>query len=370
MGEREAGRSLWTPGRIAVAALIVAAAAWLVFRGSALVASFFHRIADILVTVVLAVLMAYVAWPIVEGLEALMGWAPPRVRRVVASLVAVVSLVIIVLAVAVYTAASLVEEMGRFAGMIRDWLPRLPDALNQLGDKYGAYLPPEVLQVIRDKALELGTEFIAWQGQLFKGIVVRGAAFLEAFLVPVLAFYFLSDAERLTEGVLAMVPEHRRQRLRRLGRELNRLLHDYVRCQVLLCVCTGLLTAGLLYVAGVRVYISLGLIAGAGWAVPIVGPVVAGVAIGAMTLAQAGWRAMLIVLLVYSGIIAAETKIVMPKLLSGSARLHPVVIIVAILIGAEFFSIVGVLLAVPVAAAARVVLVHAGVLPEQVGEAK
>jgi len=143
-----------------------------------------------------------------------------------------------------------------------------------------------------------------------------------------------------------------------MGEEMNALLHGYVRAQIILCVFMGVCTGLLLHLTGVRLYVTLGLLAGLGWAVPIVGPIIVAVPMALFSLLQVGLRMTLVILLVYAGLNVLDNKILKPKVLGGGVRLHPVTVIVALLIGGEFLGIIGLFIAVPVAAVLRVVFTY------------
>ena len=348
----------WTPGRIAVAAAIVAAAAWLVFRGSEIVAYVFSRLADVFITLILAVAVAYIIWPAVVAGERLLPFLKPRTRRVVSGLVVILGFVGLVIVMAVLTIVPIFGEIKRLGIMLQQWVIQFPDQLEKFGSDFGRYVPPEVIDAIREKFVDWATGLFAAQGDLFKGLMLRGWAIVELFIVPVLAFYFVTDGAALAEQFVAGLPEKRRERFRAMGAEMNALLHSYVRAQVVLCLIMFAATSIILLLAGVRVYLTLGLLAGLGWAVPILGPVIAGIPLVLVSLSQRGLSVAVAVLCGYVALNLLQTKVIMPRVLAGSAKLHPVYIIIALLVGAEFLGVLGMFIAVPVAAVLRVLIIH------------
>lgn len=348
----------WTPRRIAIATAVVAGVTWLVFRGSSVAAYVIGRLADVLGTLVVAVAVAYIVWPAVVLLEQPLSFLPRRTRRAASALVVVLAFIGAIVLLVVLTGTPLLNESKRLTEWVQEWAAALPQQIQALSQKYGYLLPDESIAALRDKAFELAGEVVALQAALVKGVLVRGWLLVEALIVPVLAFYFVTDGSLLAEGFLANLPAPRRARARAMGEEMNALMHGYVRAAVILCILMGFATGLILYLAGVRLYITLGFLAGLGFAVPIVGPIVAAVPIGIISLAQVGWRTALIVLLAYAGLNILENKILRPKVLGGSVRLHPVTVIVALLIGAEFLGVIGVFIAVPAAAVLRVLYTY------------
>jgi predicted PurR-regulated permease PerM len=362
------GWGSWPPGRIALAALIIAGVAWAVFRGSSLLAYVLGRLAHVFATLVLAVALAYVVWPVVIALERALRVIPARPRRVLAALVVLLALAGLVVLLAVVTAAPLLDESKRLGGFFQQWALALPGWIDKLGEQYGKFLSPDALSALRDKAIEWTTSLFQLQGNILKAVALRGWYLIEMFLIPVLAFYFVTDGAALAEQFVNNMPARRHARVRVMGAEMNALLHSYVRAQVVLCFTMAVASALLLYFSGVRVYLTLGLFAGACWAVPILGPIVAAVPIAIFSLLQCSPEATILILLAYGLLNIIQTKIVMPKVLSAGARLHPVIVIVAILIGAQFLGVLGAFIAVPTAAILRVIVAHlrdAAEKPEQ-----
>ena len=352
------GGGYWTPGRIALAAAIVAAAAWVVFRGSQILAYVFVRLADVFVTLILAVAVAYIIWPAVLATERLFVFLPQRARRVTSGLVVIIAFVSAVVGLAVVTVVPVLGELKRLAAMAQQWVLQFPDQIEEFGQTFGRFMPPELVEAAREKFVDWATGLFAAQGQWFKGLVLRGWAVVELFIVPVLAFYFVTDGAELAEQFIAGLPEKRRAKFRAMGEEMNALLHSYVRAQVVLCLIMFAATSVVLLLAGVRVYLTLGLLAGLGWAIPILGPVVAGIPLVLISLSQRGLNVAVAVLVAYVALNLLQTKVIMPRVLAGSAKLHPVYIIIALLVGAEFLGVLGMFIAVPVAAVLRVLVKH------------
>jgi predicted PurR-regulated permease PerM len=355
---QQRSRDYWTPGRIAVAALIIAGVAWAVFRGSSILAEAAVRLAHVFVTLVLAVALAYVVWPVVIAFERLLRFLPPRLRRVVSALLVIVGFLGLIVFVIIVTAAPLLDESKRLGGLIQQWAAAVPGWVERMSAQYGKALSADDISALRDNVIDWTTSFFKLQGDILKAIALRGWYIVELFIVPVLAFYFVTDGAALGEQIVNNMPARRRARVRIMGAEMNALLHSYVRAQVVLCFTMAVVTSLLLYFAGLRVYLTLGLLAGACWAVPILGPVVAAVPIALFSALQSGPEAALLILLAYTLLNMTQTKIVMPRVLSAGARLHPVFIIVAILIGAQFLGVIGAFIAVPTAAILRVIVSH------------
>jgi predicted PurR-regulated permease PerM len=348
----------WTARRLAVATLVVCGVAYLVFRGAPAVGFVFARIREVSITVVLAIVLAYVVAPLVEVFWALPPFSRSRQGRVAAALLVFVLLTAGVVSLLVLTADPIVRESVRLSGLASEWLEDAPHRVDRWLRAYSATVPPAVADVINRRVSDLASSAVEWTTRFAARVVYRGWYLVEALLIPVLAFYFVTDSDRLLQSLLGVVPERHHARIRLFARDVDRTLHAYVRGQLILCLIAAVVTAVALYLLGVRVYLTLGILAGLSRAVPVIGPIIAAVPIVGITLIQCGPQAALAALIIFVVMHFAESKLLMPKVIGHEAELHPVVVIMALLIGGEFLGILGMFVAVPIVAILRVGFVH------------
>jgi predicted PurR-regulated permease PerM/phosphoglycolate phosphatase-like HAD superfamily hydrolase len=198
--------------------------------------------------------------------------------------------------------------------------------------------------------------------------VLRGAVsgIIYLFFILVVAFYTARDGPRLGRFVSERVPEDWRPELGRLWRELAGIWDSFVRGQLLLAFIVGVVVWLSMTVLGVRNAPVLGLIAALFEFVPSIGPVIAalpGIAI-ALVLGSSWiplpnlWFTGLVAL-VYFLIQQTENLYLVPRIIGGRVRLHPAVVIIGALVGGALAGILGILLAAPTIAGARVLLGYA-----------
>ena len=188
---------------------------------------------------------------------------------------------------------------------------------------------------------------------------------VEIVLLPVLAFYFLVDARELKHEFVALVPRGRLTETVRMFNEFNRIMQAFIKGQFILCILAGLVVGAGLAMLHVGFPITLGLLAGVTRAIPIIGPIVGGVPIVLLTLADKGPGVALAVLGFFTFLHFAESKFIMPILIGDRMELHPVIVIVVLLVGGEvggliiggpLGSLLGMFFAAPVAALIKVIL--------------
>jgi predicted PurR-regulated permease PerM len=173
--------------------------------------------------------------------------------------------------------------------------------------------------------------------------------------IVVLPYYLLVEADDLQDGFLRLLPADRRERLERVTDDVTLKVGAWLGSQMLLCLVIGSLASLSMWLIGVPYFYVLGLIAGLGELVPVVGPIMA--AVPAMI---AGWAISTETMFVVAGYFAVqqvfENYVLIPRIMQKRVGVSAVTVIVALLVGTELLGVVGALLAVPTAAIVQVVL--------------
>ncbi|MBW8863005.1 MAG: AI-2E family transporter [Acidobacteria bacterium] len=177
-------------------------------------------------------------------------------------------------------------------------------------------------------------------------------------LVPVLAFFLLKDAAAIRRSTLIKLPHAMQLRIHRLLEALNATLAAYVRAQLIACVVVGVLVGTGFALLGTPYATLLGVIAGALEFVPLVGPLIIGVAATAIAaLHSPGLAVRTAVFLAVLRVI--QDYVIYPRLIGRDLHMHPLAVILAVLAGAELGGIAGLFIAVPLVAVATVIARHA-----------
>jgi predicted PurR-regulated permease PerM len=197
-------------------------------------------------------------------------------------------------------------------------------------------------------------------GQRFVRTVLKGFAwFILTFMV---AAYLLIDIERVLDFLRSLVPERQRHTLDELLREIDRGLSGVVRGQLLICVVNAVLTTIGLLVFHVKYALLLGLLAGVFSFIPVFGSILSSVPIVAVALAS-GPRGFslstgLAMLAWIIGIHLLEANFLNPKIIGRAAKMHPVVVVFALLVGEETGGLAGAVLAVPIASMVQAIFLY------------
>lgn len=198
---------------------------------------------------------------------------------------------------------------------------------------------------------------------IFRGVTT---GVLSILYVLVLSFWILKDMQRFQRAAIEQVPGEYQAEIRMLGHELGEVWHAFLRGQVILAIVIGILAWIAFWILGMPNAGGLAILAGFMEFLPTVGP---GIGIGiATTIAffrGSEWPLFtnnltfaLIVLLVTNAITWVESAYLIPRLVGGRVRLHPAVTFVGVISGAIVFGLMGVLLATPVIASVRILLIY------------
>jgi predicted PurR-regulated permease PerM len=203
-----------------------------------------------------------------------------------------------------------------------------------------------------------------WLVNFMRSLVSGGAAvfdFLSLLIItPVVAFYILVDWNRMIAEIDSWLPIEHRDALREIAREINRALSGFIRGQSLVCVSLGLWYGLGLTLIGLDFGFLIGVIAGLLSFVPYVGSLVALVLSIGVALVQ-GWPNPKLFFLALAVVVSGqflEGYVISPKLVGESIGLHPVWLMFALLAFGQLFGFVGLVVAVPTAAAIGVVARH------------
>lgn len=196
-------------------------------------------------------------------------------------------------------------------------------------------------------------------GYLSRSGVAMLAWVANIVLLPILTFYFLRDWDLIVARVASLVPRDHIGTVTRLARESNDVLGAFLRGQFLVMLALGAIYAIGLQLVGLKLGILIGVIAGLISFIPYLGATTGVVLAVVAALVQAqGFDAKLLVL-VGSVFVAGqmlESYVLTPRIVGDKIGLHPMAVIFAIMAGGQLFGFVGMLLALPVAAVANVML--------------
>ncbi|MGN6146329.1 MAG: AI-2E family transporter [Mesorhizobium sp.] len=319
-------------------------------------ALFLYVFSDILLPFVAGMVLAYFLDPVADRLERL------GLSRVMATVVILFAFIIVLVLAFVILIPVLASQMADFAGKLPDYLTRLQNLITSfdpqwLKERFG--VDPASL---RDGLNSLLTSGFGLLTTVFESIWNSGKALVSVvslFVVtPVVAFYMLLDWDRMVAVVDSWVPRDHVKTVRQIATDINTATAGFVRGQGTLCLVLGAMYAIGLTLTGLNFAILIGLFAGLISFIPYVGSLTGLVLAVGVAFVQfwPDWQMVVAVAAVFFVGQFIEGNILSPKLVGKSVGLHPVWLMFALFAFGALFGFVGLLVAVPAAAAIAVLV--------------
>lgn len=222
---------------------------------------------------------------------------------------------------------------------------KLPHNLKELFARYGASIKEHLPEAAR------------WSGTVLFGTLSYAFVILSLLIVPVFAFYLLIDFDRIVERGGKLIPRRWQRQSFETLREIDVMVSGYVRGQLTaILILSALYSAGL-SIVGLRLAIPIGVLTGCMAFVPYLG--FASGLILAVAMALLDWHSgafVLQVMAVMLGVQVLDGLFITPRVVGRSVGLGPVEVLLAMAAAGTLFGFIGVLLAVPIGATAKIVI--------------
>lgn len=306
----------------------------------------------ILLPFIAGMVLAYFLDPVADGMER---FGLPRLA--VALIIVGVTILGFVL-VLLFLLPILGDQMARFA-------ERLPGYVTTLAGHIDRAAPDWLKEMIEEgaggsSAPDLAGRAAGWIGTVLGSLWSGGVALVNLIsllvVTPVVAFYLIKDWDRMVAAVDSWLPIEHAATIRELARQIDMAIAGFIRGQGTVCLILGTIYAVGLTAVGLHFGFLIGLTAGLLSFIPFLGTISGAVLSLAMALVQfwPDWLSILLVAAVFVVGQFIEGNFLSPKLVGDRVGLHPVWLMFALFAFGYLFGIVGLLLAVPLAAAAGV----------------
>jgi predicted PurR-regulated permease PerM len=311
----------------------------------------------ILVPLLSSVALAYLLAPVVAWFER-RGWLRPA-----AVLLTMTSAVLALALILIFVVPSFWNQASKSYAQARVLLnaDRVQTALNRVET-----LSPELHQFLITQyesykngggLARFGAMVAGWlQRGLFR-LVDLTTSILDLLLIPFFVFYFLSDYAAMRQRVDRLIPPRFRGVTSALLGEINQVISSYVRSQLLIGVVMGALYSVGFLALRIPLAFTIGMLSGLLNFVPYLGTLTGLVlSLGFAALDGAGPGRLVGVLVVFVLVQSVEAYYLTPRFLGSQLNLHPMWVLAGLMIGGNLFGLLGIILAVPVIAIAKVVL--------------
>ena len=324
-----------------------------------------YRVRSVIVAIILAAVLCYALLPIVDFLCAYrIRGVSRKFQRFLATLLVFISMITLVV---ILIHAFFVPFQREIVGLAEKLDVGIKQARVTIenAQKWYQDLPPDFQRFMQTQHFGSVVPSVTnWSSQVVAKTVGYLSGLVEAILIPVLAFYFILDSKSLKREFVALAPRRKSRELLAMLHEINTIMRSYVLGQIILCVIAGVVVAMILAAFDMQYVLILSVFAGVTRAIPVLGPIVSGAVIVVLGVAKAPYVG-LYLLIAFAILHFLESKFIMPKLIGYRMQLHPAVVIIVLLIGAEFFGVFGMFMAAPVAAILRVMVRYYFIKPRR-----
>lgn len=190
---------------------------------------------------------------------------------------------------------------------------------------------------------------------IFTASATAFTALAQLIIALALIFYILLTKNQLIEGILKYIPKRKKKLFYKVGGEILLKLGMWSRGQFALCLLVGLIDGIALKIIGVPFALALGVFAGFTELMPNVGPIIGAIPAIIIAYFVSPVKA-LIVAIVYIAVQQLENHVLVPNIMRQAVGINPAVIIIAVLIGAELYGILGIIIAVPIASILAIII--------------
>lgn len=319
-------------------------------------------LAPILTPFVLALALAWLGDPLVDRIEAT---GRSRNTGVVLVFVAMVLVITALLLVLVPMIERQITTLMAAVPQAQAWLMQtgIPWFEQKTGLEVMQWMDPDrLIEWVRSHWQQAGGFATTFMGYVSRSGFTVVTWMVNLALLPILAFYFLRDWDKLVERVASVIPRNHIGTISNLARESNDVLGAFIRGQFLVMVALGVIYAAGLSLVGLKLGLLIGLVAGLISFIPYLGATTGIVMAVVAALVQAqgiDLKLLLLVGVVFTVGQLLESYVLTPRIVGDKIGLHPVAVIFAVMAGGQLFGFLGMLLALPVAAVSNVLLRYA-----------
>ena len=228
-------------------------------------------------------------------------------------------------------------------------------------DKYlDKYIPQSLIKYKEEAKKNLNIENIAtYLKNLVESIMPAVTNFMGSvshlLLIPFATFYILMDYDTYQETLMSLIPKNRKKEVTELLSQIDVMLKQYIKGQLLVCFIIGASITIAMSLLQIPYALIIGTFAGCIDVIPYIGVIVSLIPAVLLALMKSPIHAIITLGILYF-IHWLEGHVIIPNIMGQSVKLPPLTIIIALIIGAEVMGIIGMFLAVPIAAILRVVI--------------
>lgn len=307
---------------------------------------FVYLVREVVYTFLAGALLAYFLFRPVVFIEQR---GLPRIWGIVIIYLLLAALAALLLWIAV---PRLIKELNEFAAMMPAYAAQLEDISERM---HNLHLPGKLDLMLQDNTARIENFIFVQLKGMVNGIYAFFSKALVIVFAPILAIYIIKDWEKIKAALLFIFPPASRREALILTDRIDSVWIEYLKGHLLVSALVGLATGIAALIIGVEFALVIGIIAALTNLVPYFGPILGGIPAIALALVQS-WQDGLYMAIAIILIQQLESNLLTPKIIGDKLGMHPLIVVFALLAGGELLGILGMLIAVPLTAALRIII--------------
>lgn len=317
-------------GKLAIALLIIGIIIFLLWK--------FPIFTEVLGVVIISFIISYSIRPFHKF------FTERGLNRKLSALIVILSIILFVVIIFSILIPWIYNESSNFAeviGEMKSYYERITGDIKYVTDS------PFVKEVLYSSYERFKDALMVIVSNFLSKIVSIAENMLLLFIIPTLVYFFLSDGDSISKGIMKYMPFSNKYAIRRALNHMDKVMERYIITQFELCGIIGILTFIALKVSGIKYALILSLVNAVFNIIPYFGPVIGAIPIILIALLTSTKKAVIVVFWLFV-IQQLEGDIICPKILGETVDSHPVTILLLLIIGGSIGGILGMIIVIPV----------------------
>ncbi|MBS4535376.1 AI-2E family transporter [Clostridium sp. D2Q-14] len=314
-----------------------------------------NSLRGIVFTIFISIIIAYIINPVVNFLES------KRIKRIYGTLLVYLSIIGIIYLIAVLIFPAIFKEVKNLIELLPEYANNISKFIDNFYDNYYRNIENlpfglnEISNSIENNITEIQNILIDGIKGSMDFLMSFFSKALNIFLIPIIVFYLVKDKEFFKKNIEMTIPKKYRADIISLAKKIDYSLGNFIRGQFIIAVFVGIFTAISLLILNVNYALIIGFISGITEIIPYFGPIIGGSLAVLFALLESPMKAVW-ALILFVVIQQIEGNILQPKIMGDKVGLHPLLVIIALLVGGNLMGILGMLLAIPITTTLKIIL--------------
>ena len=300
---------------------------------------------DVFYTIMLSFIVAYAIKPIQKRL------IERGINKKLAAILLITGFTVALLLFLIVMVPSIFKEINGIKPLIME----IKKHIINFQEKYKEINNNEILnKMLNELTMRTNSIIVMITGKLLDSILRIGDDIISILVMPIIIYYFLSDNDIITNTMLMLFPIGSRNMLRKILKDIGKVLSRYVVSQFLLCILIGVITFSILIGYNVRFPVILSVLNGAFNVIPYFGPIFGAFPIIIIAVFKSPMEGLWVGIWLWI-LQQIEGNIISPKFTGDSVNMHPLLVIILLLAGGKIAGFWGMVLAVPLGVIIKVI---------------